>query len=164
MIRCTVCDYDYPESTSHIHGPGKCWPTPCEPEKNYHVFMPDATVCNCRRSVKLKDNLSEAARAPVDYRYDLLDSDFLHCIAQIGAYGAAKYGDFNYQKNRLTSDKSPMNHVQMHIHQYKLGILHDHFKTRKHQLAAAAFNLMMEFFYLEHPEKYGEKDDPIQNK
>lgn len=146
MNICHYCGYELTESTIHNHGPGFCMPTGIPTNPN------------------IKNKISEAARAPVDYRYDLLDSDFLHCIAQIGAYGAQKYGDFNYQKNRLTSDKSPMNHVQMHIHQYKLGILHDHFKTRKHQLAAAAFNLMMEFFYLEHPEKYGEKDDPIQNK
>lgn len=106
----------------------------------------------------------EAKRSSVDYRYDILDSDFLHCMAQIGAYGAEKYGDYAYQKSRLSGEKGPLNHIYMHLHQYKLGIPHDHFKTRKHQLAAVAFNAMMEFFYETHPEKYGESNDPAQNK
>jgi hypothetical protein len=40
-----------------------------------------------------------------------------------------------------------MNHAVTHISQYEDGYKHDHFNTLKHQLAAAAFNLMMEFHF-----------------
>src|ERR1022692_271133 len=75
----------------------------------------------------------EAKRNPVDFRYDLLDSEFLLAMAQIASYGANKYGDINWQKSRLTGEKSPLNHIYMHLHQYKTGIEHDYYMTKKMQ-------------------------------
>lgn len=107
--------------------------------RGYHSFPP-----------KPKEVPQEGAkRADTDFRYDVLDSDFLHCMAQIGSYGAEKYGDFNWHKSRLNGGKGPVNHIYDHLRQYREGLEHDHFKTRKHQLAAIAFNAMMEFWYLE---------------
>lgn len=90
-----------------------------------------------------------AQRNPVDYRYDLLDKRFFHLVAQIAHYGAEKYGDKNWQKSRLVGGKSPINHIYDHLRQYDLGMMHDKFQSLGHQLAAIAFNAMMEFYYLE---------------
>jgi hypothetical protein len=38
-------------------------------------------------------------------------------------------------------------HARDHFDMYLAGELHDRFNTRKHQLAAVAFNAMMEFYY-----------------
>jgi len=39
------------------------------------------------------------------------------------------------------------NHSWNHFAEYLAGLPHDHFHTRKHQLAAVAFNAMMEFYF-----------------
>lgn len=103
--------------------------------------------------VRNKVPQTTATRQSVNYRYDFLDTDFLHFMAEIAHYGAEKYGDLNWQKSRLAGDKAPLNHIYMHLHQYKLKILHDKFETRGHQLAAIAFNAMMEFYWLQQEEK-----------
>jgi hypothetical protein len=38
-------------------------------------------------------------------------------------------------------------HAEEHLFQYLRGVTHDHFGTKRHQLAAAAFNAMMEFYF-----------------
>lgn len=40
-----------------------------------------------------------------------------------------------------------MTHANEHFRMAINGEIHDHFKTRKHQLAAVAFNAMMEFYF-----------------
>ncbi len=100
----------------------------------------------------------EAKRNPVNYRYDVLGPDFLHCMAEIGAYGAETYGDFNWHKSRLDGEKGPVNHMYKHLGQYRRGEVYDHLNgDRKYHLAAIAFNAMMEFWYLENVDK--EKKD-----
>jgi Domain of unknown function (DUF5664) len=107
---------------------------------------------------KSKDRAAEAkirgqaegvsVRNPVDFRYDILDPEFMHMLARVAHYGAEKYGDFNWQKSRLAGNKSPLNHLEYHLNQYRQQLEYDHFDGRHcWHLAAIAFNAMMEFWY-----------------
>jgi hypothetical protein len=46
-----------------------------------------------------------------------------------------------------TTTKAIAAHAREHFAQYQSHIPHDHFGTDKHQLAAVAFNAMMEFYF-----------------
>ncbi len=49
----------------------------------------------------------------------------------------------------LKGGTGPVNHARNHIGQYQMGEAHDHFgNDPRWQLAAAAYNLMMEFVYV----------------
>lgn len=122
---------------------------PTQSDKEFSIHDPK---CRLIRE-KTPKFVSEAARQPVNYRYDILDSAFLHLMAEIAHYGAEKYGDYNYKESRLAGGKSPINHMYMHLHQYKQGIVHDKYGDLSHQLAAIAFNAMMEFYYLDNSQK-----------
>lgn len=91
----------------------------------------------------------EVKRVPVDFRYDAINLDFLKGLARIGGYAAEKYGSWEqYSNARLTGEKSPLNHAYEHLRQYAVGEPYDHFDGDvKWHLVAAAYNLMMEFFY-----------------
>jgi anthranilate phosphoribosyltransferase len=82
--------------------------------------------------------------------------EFLKAMDEIGQYGHEKYKDKSFQEQRLRGDRSRIkrcdpkeiaSHASAHYASYLRGELHDHFHTRKHQLAAVAFNAMMEFYY-----------------
>lgn len=90
--------------------------------------------------------------------YDFLLPAFLKAMNDIGEYGHQKYGEFSFHHRALSGDNSrgdhprtlpeaiaghAAEHFQMHIR----GELHDHFGTRRHQLAAVAFNALMEFYF-----------------
>lgn len=77
---------------------------------------------------------------------------------QIGEYGLDKYGDQSFEARSRRGDKSRGDlsrttpevigeHAKAHFDMYLRGELHDKFGTRKHQLAAVAFNAMMEFYF-----------------
>jgi len=93
-----------------------------------------------------------------------LDQDFLQLMNEIGLYGIEKYGDESFFKNPSRSERKSTkvigDHVANHYMEYQEGILHDHFGTLRHQLAAVAFNAMMEYYMMmkEH------KDDGHSNK
>jgi hypothetical protein len=84
--------------------------------------------------------------------YAFLDRNFLKAMNDIGRHGHEKYGDdplaMTERKpgQRWTPD-SILDHAKQHADSYRGGIPHDHFQTRKHQLAAVAFNAMMEFYF-----------------
>src|SRR5580658_538001 len=89
---------------------------------------------------------------------EFLDARFLEAMADIGRYGSEKYGEKSFQARRLNGDRSRgtlercnseqiIKHANHHLSEYLCGLAHDHFATRKHQLAAAAFNAMMEFYF-----------------
>lgn len=90
--------------------------------------------------------------------YEQLDSAFLETMNDIGRYGFEKYGDASFQFGRKTGNRERgegprkssagiIQHAKEHGDMYLRNELHDHFKTRKHQLAAIAFNAMMEFYF-----------------
>lgn len=95
-----------------------------------------------------------AKRDQVKYRYDVLYWNFIHAMAEIGHFGAEKYGDLNYRNPGLTRDKSPINHIANHLRKYIEHEIYDHPEVgnnRKYHLAAIAFNAMMEFYHCDHP-------------
>lgn len=76
----------------------------------------------------------------------------------IGRYGNEKYGKDSFHQRAQSGDRSRgglertdpkviINHAGNHGAEYLAGVPHDHFHTRKHQLAAVAFNAMMEFYF-----------------
>lgn len=99
----------------------------------------------------------QAKRNPVDFDYTVLYRPFLHAMAQIGHYGASKYGHGNWKLSPLVHDKSPQNHLEGHLTELAEGRPHDHFHTLRHQIAAIGFNAMMMFYWMEREELEGQE-------
>ncbi len=99
----------------------------------------------------------------MDKCFEFLDEEFLELMNDIGRYGEEKYGADIFHARSLTGDRSRslkrtqkeeiLRHVREHTTAYEDGVQHDHFYTLKHQLAAAAFNAMMEFYFSKHDEQ-----------
>lgn len=90
--------------------------------------------------------------------FEQLDESFIRTMNEIGRHGWRKHGANSFQGRRLAgvemrgptpndrlSKENNMRHVKEHADAYLAGELHDHFYTLKHQLAAIAFNAMMEY-------------------
>lgn len=99
-------------------------------------------------------------RVPVDFDFGGLNPSFLKGLAMIASYAAEKYGSWDqYTEDRLTGEKSPVNHAIGHIMQYIRGEKYDHFDGDvKWHLVAAAYNCGMEFFYVT---KWGHLRHPL---
>jgi hypothetical protein len=90
-------------------------------------------------------------RVKVNFDYEGLNWNFIKLLAEIAAYARPKYGSIEqYADIYPKDDQSPINHIAEHMRQYMARELHDKFGDLKHQLAAIAYNAMMEFYYLEH--------------
>jgi hypothetical protein len=83
---------------------------------------------------------------------------FLEAMNDIGRYGFEKYAEQSFQSRRLQGDSTRgdmkrtqpqaiADHAREHFSMYLNHTPHDHFGTDKHQLAAVAFNAMMEFYF-----------------
>lgn len=88
--------------------------------------------------------------------YEHLIPQFLEAMEDIGRYGEQKYGAESFRQRSKRNDRTRINrtepienmtHANEHFRMAINGEIHDHFKTRKHQLAAVAFNAMMEFYF-----------------
>jgi hypothetical protein len=90
--------------------------------------------------------------------FEFLIPSFLKAMDDIGHYGHTKYGPKSFQQRRAAGDLSRgglgrteaaviAEHAKEHFNMFLRGERHDHFGTRKHQLAAVAFNAMMEFYF-----------------
>lgn len=90
--------------------------------------------------------------------HPFLIEDFLAAMNDIGRYGFEKYADRSFQARRERGDHSRgdmertepkviQRHASEHFESYMRGEVHDHFGSRKHQLAAVAYNAMMEFYF-----------------
>lgn len=101
-------------------------------------------------------------RVPVDFNYEAVNPDFLKRLAMIGSYAAEKYGSWHqYTRARLVGEKSPINHAYEHIRCYVAGEPYDKFDgDPKWHLVAAAYNLMMSYFY---DQKFGRIEHPLLN-
>ena len=88
-----------------------------------------------------------AKRTPIDVRFDLIPPECLIAVAKVFSEGAAKYGDENWKKSRLSGDKSPINHALKHITNYMAGIPDDESEDLKVHLSHAIVNLMFEYWY-----------------
>ena len=90
-------------------------------------------------------------RVKVNFDYEGLNWDFIKLLAEIASYARGKYGSIDqYADVYPKGEQSPLNHIAEHMRQYMARELHDKFGDLKHQLAAIAYNAMMEFYYLEH--------------
>jgi hypothetical protein len=89
---------------------------------------------------------------------DQLNADFLQLMQEIGDYGEEKHGENSMQfflrnhpgqrpPTERTTSEGVIRHCVDHGRMYLRGELHDHFKTKRHQLAAIAFNAMMEYCF-----------------
>jgi hypothetical protein len=133
VARCPQCNY---ELQYHCEGLGLSedemkQPIPCE-------------YCFLKKEV---ERLSHPFLCP----------EFLEAMNDIGRYGHEKYGKMSFHHRRANGDHSRdiqrtstlviRDHARQHFQSYVEGVKHDHFNTEKHQLAAVAFNAMMEAFF-----------------
>jgi len=88
--------------------------------------------------------------------YEHLLPSFLKAMDDIGRYGFEKYKEKSFQHKSLTGDRerdarvepqSLADHSREHFSMYLNHVEHDYFHDDLHQLAAAAFNCMMEAYY-----------------
>lgn len=93
---------------------------------------------------------------PID---NFLFAPFIEAMNDIGRYGHEKYAEESFhakaERGEMTrgahervQPEEIAKHAAEHFQMYLRGELHDHFDTLEHQLAAAAFNIMMEFYFL----------------
>lgn len=90
-------------------------------------------------------------------QYEFLDEAFLTLMNDIGRYGQEKYGADSFHSRAQTGDRSRslkrtqkeeiLRHIREHTAAYAHGELHDKFGDLDHQLAAAAFNCLMEYYF-----------------
>lgn len=88
-------------------------------------------------------------------QYEFLNEDFLACMDEILRYGQQAHApnaiNPNQPRERLSGRRwmkeELVRHSKQHASAYERGESHDHFGTLKHQLAAAAVNLMLEFVF-----------------
>lgn len=104
--------------------------------------------------------------AQVDYSKKQIEVEcvnlaFIETMCDIGRYGLEKYGDNSFEASAQRGDRSRGEgalglrtsslgigqHINDHYYEYLQGVRHDKFGTFKHQLAAAAFNAMMEYHF-----------------
>ena len=106
-------------------------------------------MCNQQRA-RISHLERELAAKPSPYEF--LNPDFLELMNDIGRLGHEKFGDDAIEANgdrtrKLPRHQANMLHAYRHITAYEDGVKHDHFGDLKHQLAAAAFNCMLEFWF-----------------
>jgi hypothetical protein len=91
-------------------------------------------------------------------QYKFLNKAFLEAMNDIGRYGEKKYGNCSFAARAARGDTSRgdlercapaviSDHAKEHFRSYLADEPHDYFGTRKHQLAAVAFNAMLEFHF-----------------
>lgn len=84
--------------------------------------------------------------------HETLDASFIGAMQEIGLFGLLKHPIHQYQ-NHEERPKDPtgeirnmLDHAMHHLEHYQMRYLHELGDCRYH-LAAAAFNLMMEFYF-----------------
>lgn len=101
-------------------------------------------------------NLVEVEIPQTKKVYEHLLPVFLEAMDDIGRYGYEKYKEKSFQHKSLTGDRERdarvksqvlADHAREHFSMYLNHAEHDYFHDDIHQLAAAAFNCMMEAYY-----------------
>lgn len=99
--------------------------------------------------------MAQVLNSPTEF----LDEAFLAAMNEIGKYGHEKYGADSFHARAANGDRSRGTilsrtssqaigqHAKDHVDMYLRREAHDKFGTLKHQLAAVAFNAMMEFYF-----------------
>jgi len=93
--------------------------------------------------------MDKAKRDECGVRYDLIPPKILIAIAKVFAKGAARYGDENWKKSRLSGDKSPINHALKHIVNYAAGVPDEDGPDPKIHIEHAIVNLIFEYWYID---------------
>lgn len=94
--------------------------------------------------------MADVKRQPVDHQSARLYWPFIVLMGKIAHYANDKYGSVEqYADGRLEGEKSPINHIIGHISEYVQRKPHDKFGDLRMQLAAIAYNAMMECVYLD---------------
>jgi hypothetical protein len=88
---------------------------------------------------------------------EFLFQPFIELMNDIGRYGHDKYKENSFQSQAARGEVKRVaprqlseeigQHAAEHFQMYLRGELHDKFNTRGHQLAAVAFNAMMEYYF-----------------
>lgn len=97
-------------------------------------------------------------RDRMEKQMEFLLPRFIEAMSDIGRYGHEKYGDFSFHARAVKGDSTRgdhprttpeaiAEHAAAHFQMHVDGVAHDHFGTRRHQLAAVAFNAMMEYYF-----------------
>jgi len=99
----------------------------------------------------MQNNL--ASRITAQCNFDQLDIAFLEAMNDIGRYGFELYGPLpqrreDHRRPERTTSTEIAKHACTHFGDYLSGKSHDALETLDHQLAAVAFNAMMEFRFL----------------
>ena len=120
----------------------------------YRVLRLDGKYIGRVEDYALGENLVQAFNSK---QYEFLDEGFLELMNDIGRYGEEKYGADSFHARAQTGDRSRslkrtqkediLRHARKHTVDYENGVRHDHFGDLKHQIAAAAFNCMMEYYF-----------------
>lgn len=133
------------------------------------LTLSDKIQVLCNEYVRLKDEYSALSESFVQQSSDLhalhnqcnpyVIPSFVKLMDDIGRLGFEKYGDKSFHAGRVEGDHTRRHartttlhitaHASGHIAAYELGEKHDKLHTLKHQLAAVAFNAMMEYWYAE---------------
>lgn len=84
--------------------------------------------------------------------FPFLTPAFLQAMNDIGRYGHSKYGELpanrcHHADPERVRPGQLAAHAALHFDEYLEGLAHDHLGTLRHQLAAVAFNAMMEFHF-----------------
>jgi hypothetical protein len=104
--------------------------------------------------------MSPELKALLEKELPHLEPAFLDAINELGEHGARKHGENAFQVRRAQgrgregfdriSTVAMMQHVKEHTDAYLAGAPHDHFGNLEMQLAAIAFNPMMEYYLYMH--------------
>jgi len=129
----------------------------CDGNEVAQVFGADAVVAS-DRGFRIADCVNSADASgwmgeggPLGL--EMLSPDFLKAMNEIGEYGFKKYGERSFQARSLKGDRerdgrttaeAMAEHARLHFNDYLKHVPHDHFGDELHQLAAVAFNAMME--------------------
>ena len=99
-------------------------------------------------------------RRPVDYRYDALDWNFIKAMAQVCGRALSDYNGNPWTNIDFSAPgANPINHAINHIQEFLKGVKHDKLGTLRHQLAAAAANLMYAYWQLKEEDTAPSKTD-----
>lgn len=146
------CGMRFPDMTTKGCG---VWFTPVNENAKQADAALDAVIASKLLSNAYPCTVGDAQTQPVN-PFQTLDYGFLQAMDEVGILGEAKYGNESmaakfrrgdFRRTDRTTDTAMVTHGQDHFEEFFQQTPHDHFGTRKHQLAAAAFNAMMLYIF-----------------
>lgn len=108
-------------------------------------------------TTQIADNIAATRFGEIESDLKFVIPGFIKLMNEIGVYGQEKHGENSFQARleRGLVERTPRlsrehirHHIVTHAFDYYYRTKHDHFDTLEHQLAAIAFNAMMEYYFL----------------